>query len=93
VCLAGTFNDWHPGATDMIALGNGRWAKELALPPGTYEYRLVVNGEWMADPHAPESAPSPFGGVNSILRVLPDGESSGNPRFQSVTPRPVSDRL
>lgn len=76
VCLAGTFNDWHPGAIDMIALGNGRWAKELALPPGTYEYRLVVDGEWMADPHAPESAPSPFGGGNSILRVLPEGESN-----------------
>ena len=76
VCIAGTFNDWHPSVTEMIALENGRWAKELTLPPGTYEYRLVVDGEWMADPHAPESAPNPYGGVNSVLRVLPEGESN-----------------
>lgn len=77
VCISGTFNDWHPSATDMIALGNGRWVKELTLPPGTYEYRLVVDGEWMADPQASECAPNPFGGMNSILRVLPDRGSSG----------------
>lgn len=69
VCIAGTFNDWHPSASEMIALGAGRWAKELTLPPGTYEYRLVVDGEWMADPHAPESVANPFGGTNSVLRV------------------------
>ena len=34
------------GATPMISLGDGRWIKALALPPGTYEYRLVVDGEW-----------------------------------------------
>lgn len=76
VCIAGTFNDWHPCVTEMIALGSGRWAKELTLPAGTYEYRLVVDGEWMADPQAPDSAPNPFGGVNSILRVVADGESN-----------------
>ena len=45
VCIAGTFNDWHPAATEMVNLGNGRWAKELTLPPGAFEYRLVVDGE------------------------------------------------
>lgn len=74
VFIAGTFNDWHPSATEMIALGGDRWAKDLTLPPGTYEYRLVVDDEWMADPRAAESAPNPFGGVNSVLRVLPADE-------------------
>ncbi len=69
VCIAGSFNDWHPAATEMIALGNGRWAKELTLPPGTYEYRLVIDGEWINDPHALESVPNPFGGTNSVVRV------------------------
>lgn len=69
VSIAGTFNDWHPTATPMIALGDGRWAKELALPPGRYEYRLVVDGEWISDPAAPEQAPNPHGSCNSVLEV------------------------
>jgi hypothetical protein len=30
VCIAGSFNDWHPGITPMIRLSDGRWAKEFA---------------------------------------------------------------
>jgi 1,4-alpha-glucan branching enzyme len=69
VAIAGTFNDWRPDATQMVALGRGRWLKELALPPGIYEYRLVVDGAWMTDPGARETAPNPFGGMNSVLKV------------------------
>jgi len=70
VCIAGTFNDWRPGATPMIHLGAGRWVKDLALPPGVYEYCLVVDGcNWSPDPRASETAPNPFGGLNSVLKV------------------------
>jgi 1,4-alpha-glucan branching enzyme len=70
VAIAGTFNDWRPEATPMIALGEGRWVKGLSLPPGIYEYRLVVDGcKWVLDPRARETAPNPFGGCNSILKV------------------------
>ena len=69
VSVAGSFNEWRPEATPMIPLGEGRWVKALALPPGTYEYRLVVDGEWIADPLAKETVPNSFGGVNSVLRV------------------------
>jgi 1,4-alpha-glucan branching enzyme len=69
VAIAGTFNDWRPDATRMVRLGDGRWSKELALSPGTYEYRLVVDGAWMVDPRASETAPNPFGGMNSVLKV------------------------
>ena len=71
VCLAGTFNDWRPEITPMIHLGAGRWVKELALPPGVYEYRLVVDGEWKPDPQAGEQTANPFGGFNSLLKVAP----------------------
>ncbi len=73
VCIAGTFNDWRPNATPMIALGQGRWAKDLALPPGEYEYCLVVDGQWKPDPLAAETVQNPFGGVNSIRRVANGG--------------------
>ncbi len=69
VCIAGTFNDWRPDTTPMIALDPGRWAKDLALPPGDYEYCLVVDGQWKPDPQAAETVANPFGGMNSIRRV------------------------
>lgn len=53
----------------MVPLGDGRWMKELTLPPGEYEYRIVADGEWMTDPLATETVPTPFGGFNSVLRV------------------------
>jgi hypothetical protein len=57
-------------------VGDGRWVKETVLPPGTYEYRLVVDGQWIADPLAKETVPNPFGGRNSILKVANSLESA-----------------
>jgi 1,4-alpha-glucan branching enzyme len=76
VSVAGTFNDWHPTTKSMHPLGNGRWLKETALAPGTYEYRLVVDGEWTPDPRAWDSVPNPFGGRNSILQVASSPEAA-----------------
>jgi len=74
VCIAGTFNDWQPEAKPMHPTGDGRWLKETALLPGTYEYCLVVDGRWMPDPLAQDDVPNPFGGRNSILRVASSPE-------------------
>ena len=69
VAIAGTFNNWSPDSTYMVRLGDGRWAKDLALAPGKYEYRLIVDGNWMTDPCAHETTPNPFGEWNSVLKV------------------------
>jgi len=69
VCLAGTFNRWQPEAKTLHSAGGGNWWKETALAPGTYEYCLVVDGQWMPDPLAKETVANPFGGRNSILKV------------------------
>ena len=71
VCIAGSFNDWHPSVTPMVRLDDGKWAKELALPPGRYEYRFVVDGQWVDDPAATELIPNPFGTPNAVLEVRP----------------------
>ncbi len=71
VSIAGSFNDWHPSVTPMIRLSDGKWAKELSLAPGRYEYRFVVDGEWVDDPAATELIPNPFGSANAVLEVRP----------------------
>jgi len=68
VSVAGTFNDWRPNALAMIAIGDGSWVKELSLTPGRYEYRFVVDGEWVNDPNA-EQVRNTYGGFNSVLVV------------------------
>jgi 1,4-alpha-glucan branching enzyme len=76
VCVAGTFNDWQPAAKPMHHFGDGRWHKESVLPPGTYEYCLVVDGQWMPDPLAKETVANPFGGRNSLLTVATSPQAS-----------------
>jgi len=67
VAVAGSFNSWQP--EQASSTGNGGWVKELTIGPGRYEYMLVVDGQWVADPNAKEFAPNPFGGQNSVLVV------------------------
>jgi len=69
VAIAGTFNDWHPTTKSMRPLGNGHWLKEAYLRPGNYEYRLVVDDQWMTDPLAKDQVPNFLGGNNSVLTV------------------------
>jgi 1,4-alpha-glucan branching enzyme len=85
VCIAGSFNDWHPSVTPMIRLEDGRWAKELALPPGRYEYRFVVDGQWVDDPAATELVPNSFGTANAVL-VVEDHKAIGTARSAAGTP-------
>lgn len=69
VFIAGSFNDWHPTVSPMLHLSDGTWAKELVLAPGRYEYRFVVDGQWVDDPAATDYIPNPFGGMNAVLTV------------------------
>jgi len=69
VFIAGTFNEWNATAMPMLSVGDGRWVKELALPPGRYEYCLVADGEWRSDPAAAQQSPNVYGGFNSVLIV------------------------
>ena len=73
VRIAGDFNGWVP---DRGVLSTSRqegetrvWRKTLRLPPGTYEYRYVVDGEWREDPANPQRIPSSLGPPNSLLVV------------------------
>ena len=69
VSVAGTFNDWKPSATPLTCLGSGKWGRQVALSPGRYEYRFVVNGEWTDDPKAKAFVPNGRGGRNAVLEI------------------------
>jgi len=68
--VAGTFNNWKVGAAPLNSLGGGKWAKELSLAPGRYEYRFVVDGQWIDDPKAKVYVSNPHGGRNAVLEVV-----------------------
>jgi len=69
VKVAGEFNDWRPESTPLTKTKDGDWVVRLALRAGEYEYRLVVDGQWIEDPEADQRVANPYGGFNSVLRV------------------------
>lgn len=70
VSLAGTFNQWNPGATPLVRTGaNGMWTATLTLPAGQHQYAFVVDGvRWVPDPGAP-AVDDGFGRRNSVLTL------------------------
>ncbi len=69
VYVAGDFNDWAPTQYKMEKNEDGVFHVTLTLAPGTYEYKLIVDGTWVEDPDNPNTVPDPYGGVNSVLTV------------------------
>jgi len=70
VQIGGEFNDWQPELNPMKKLGNeGIWQLTLRLSPGTYRYRLFVDGQWQQDPYNKLSELNPYGGLNSVAVV------------------------
>lgn len=69
VAVTGDFNTWHPSSHPMKRNGEGRWQKILMLPPGDYEYKFVVDGQWRTDPLNTDQCPNCYGSLNNRLRV------------------------
>ena len=66
VCVAGDFNGWSATAHPLrFNEAMGVHEAVIGLKPGAYEYRLVVDGAWIADPFNPTTSTNPFGGINS----------------------------
>jgi chromosome partitioning protein len=71
VGIAGDFNNWNPQrmSSDDAAESADTFRALVALKPGRYRYRLVVDGRWQSDPHNVHSEPNPFGELDSIVEV------------------------
>ncbi len=69
VQIAGDFNNWQPQKTALESTQDGKWELAIALAPGKYRYRMVVDGQWQQDPYNEQVELNPFGEYNSILEV------------------------
>lgn len=69
VSVCGDFNGWSLEASPMELQGDGHWQAVLRLNPGRYQYKFVIDGEWMPDPQAKQNVFNPFGTLNSVVEV------------------------
>ena len=75
VSIAGDFNNWTPARmTEDRQTGKSEGEETfralVALKPGRYRYRLVVDGRWQADPHNVHAEANPFGELDSVVEVV-----------------------
>jgi len=80
VLVAGSFNGW----TDKISLesnGEGVFSKTLELPPGDFEFKFVVDGDWKLNPDLPTQT-NASGITNNVVHVSSSGSSV--PSFQPL---------
>ena len=69
VRLTGSFNDWSVTGTPLYRREDGRWECVMPIPAGDHEYRYIVDGKWLPDPHNESSVVNEFGGSNSLVAV------------------------
>jgi RHS repeat-associated protein len=68
VYVAGQFNNWTQAA---LTKNGSTWTITLSLTQGSYQYKFVVDGNWIQDPANPFTAPDGNGNYNSKLAVGP----------------------
>jgi chromosome partitioning protein len=70
VQIAGDFNEWMPESLDFTeSQGRPLWHKTISLRPGSYEYKYLVDGRWIADPTNDSTVEDAYGGVNSLITL------------------------
>jgi beta-lactamase regulating signal transducer with metallopeptidase domain len=68
VAVAGEFNNWNQSQF-LFAREGGEWVCRVNLPAGTYQYKFIVDGDWLTDPSNPRSVYDRRGIENSLLRA------------------------
>jgi len=70
VYVAGDFNNWVPDELVMKRVGNA-WVYTRVFAAGNYQYKFIVDGQWMVDPTNPHTARLK-GETNSLITVGPN---------------------
>jgi len=75
LAIAGDFNGWTP--TPLISNIDANTHEIcLALAPGRHEYRLIVDGHWLADPYNADWVLNEMGEPNSVIHVTASGSAN-----------------
>ena len=70
VKVVGSFNNWRPSKEAVMTRNeDGTWTKDIALPPGSYQYRFLVDDVWVEDKTNPKKVDNSFGGKNSVVDI------------------------
>ncbi|MDH3574970.1 MAG: AAA family ATPase [Desulfobacteraceae bacterium] len=70
VKIAGTFNNWNTSEESLMERKkDGTWSKSVYLAPGTYQYRFLIDDEWVADQNNSNQVKNPFGDKNSVIKI------------------------
>lgn len=86
VLVAGDFNEWATTGDKVIQLTKGEnnlWSTTREIGDGTYQYKFVVDGNWITDPLNPNKKDDGYGGQNSVLVV--DGTTTPEPQERTIT--------
>jgi transcriptional regulator with XRE-family HTH domain len=70
VALSGDFNSWDKTGMMLTKNKSGVWSAKLSLKPGKYQYKFIVDGQWMTDPANKLTVRNSFGSENSIKEVI-----------------------
>lgn len=69
VRITGSFCDWSAQGLALERRPDGMWECRLALDAGKHQYRFIVDGTWLPDPHNSQTVANEFGGANSLVVV------------------------
>jgi beta-lactamase regulating signal transducer with metallopeptidase domain len=68
VAVAGSFNNWNQSQL-LFTRVDGEWVCRINLSPGEYEYKFIVDGNWLVDPRNPKTKYDDRENENSVLVV------------------------
>lgn len=69
VTLAGDFNSWKETEMSTKRKNSGLWRVGVNLQPGRYEYKFIVDGQWINDPANANIVNNSLGTLNSVKEV------------------------
>jgi hypothetical protein len=69
VIATGDFSGWSAEGVRLKRRRDGSWSATLQLSPGSYEYRLLVDGQWWNNPACEHRSGNPYGSENDLLIV------------------------
>eukprot|EP00928_Gymnodinium_smaydae_P071744 TRINITY_DN55243_c1_g1_i1.p1 TRINITY_DN55243_c1_g1~~TRINITY_DN55243_c1_g1_i1.p1 ORF type:complete len:318 (+),score=77.92 TRINITY_DN55243_c1_g1_i1:54-1007(+) len=80
--IAGLDVGWHHRLTLQRDAETGDFVLQHQLPPGTYQYKFIVDGEWMPNMELPTVDDN--GNINNVAEVKPEPGSEDAARRERI---------